>query len=99
MRMKNTDYKPKPIDTAGVVLDPSLNALVEALAENVHDIWAANRMSEGWAYGPQRDDQRKLHPCLVPYGALPESERKYDRDSAVETLRVICKMGYRISRG
>lgn len=94
--MANMSYEPKPIDTSGVRLDPTLKGLVEALAENVHDVWAEGRMAQGWTYGDRRDDARKLHPCLVPYSELPESEKKYDRDSAVSTLKLITKMGYGI---
>lgn len=90
------NYEPKPIDTSDVRLDPALDGLVEALAENVHDVWAQGRLAQGWSYGERRDDVRKLHPCLVPYGELPESEKKYDRDSAVSTLKLIAKMGYGI---
>ena len=50
----------------------SLAGLIEDLAENVHDAWAATRLEQGWTYGPERDDKLKKHPCLVPYGDLPE---------------------------
>lgn len=91
-------YNPNPIDLSDVTLDSSLESLVEALAENVHDTWAKGRMDEGWTYGPVRDDAKKRHPCLVPYADLPESEKSYDRDTAVSTLKFICKMGYRIDK-
>ena len=89
-------YQPQPIDVGDVAIEPSLNALVEALAENVHDTWARGRMDQGWTYGPARDDAAKKHPCLVPYADLPESERDYDRNTAMSTLKLICKMGYNI---
>ncbi len=60
-------YQPRPIDTAQVRLTPELEQLVERLSENVHDHWAARRMSEGWVHGPQRNDASKTHPDLVPY--------------------------------
>ena len=91
-----TRYNPRPLDTSDVVLPESLTPLIEALAENVHDTWAKGRMDEGWTYGPVRDDAKKQHPCLVPYSELPESEKAYDRDTAISTLKFICKMGYGI---
>ncbi len=91
------DYDPHPIDTSDVALPDSLAPLVEALAENVHDIWVRGRMDDGWTYGPVRDDAKKRHPCLVPYAKLPESEKAYDRDTAISTIKLICKMGYRIT--
>jgi len=90
------EYTPQPLDTSDVTLPESLTPLIEALAENVHDTWAKGRMDTGWTYGPVRDDAKKRHPCLVPYGELPESEKAYDRDTAISTLKLICKMGYEI---
>jgi hypothetical protein len=68
------------------------------LAENAHDVWARRRLSEGWRYGPQRDEARKEHPSLVPYENLPESEKEYDRSVAMETLRAILALGYHIGK-
>ena len=91
-------YKPTPINTSDVVLTPELIALTEKLAENTHDVWAEGRIREGWTYGAQRDDAAKKHPCLVPYSELSESEKEYDRNTAIETLKLIIKMGYSITR-
>ncbi len=93
-----TNYNPKPIDTSDIVLTDDLNELVEQMAENVHDIWAQSRMQQGWTYGPERNDELKHHPCLIPYGELPEVEKSYDRDTAVETLKLILKLGFRIEK-
>jgi ryanodine receptor 2 len=89
-------YQPKPIPTEHVVLPAELTPLTERLAENAHDLWAAQRLSQGWSYGPKRDDTQKLHPCLVPYADLPESEKEYDRVTALGTLKAILALGYRI---
>lgn len=89
-------YVPKPLDTTHVELPESLAALLERLAENTHEVWAAQRTRDGWTYGPQRDDATKQHPCLVPYHALPETEKEYDRRTAAETLKVVLALGYRI---
>lgn len=89
-------YSPTSIDTRGVELPAELNELTELLAENAHELWAAERIAQGWSYGPQRDDERKLHPCLVPYDELPENERTFDRVTALGTLKAILALGYRI---
>jgi len=89
-------YVPKPIDTSDVELPAGLEALTERLAENTHDNWALERMSQGWQWGESRDDRVKTHPDLVPYADLSESEKDYDRRTAIETLRAILKLGYRI---
>ncbi len=91
-------YEPQPIDTSSVSLTPEVLELRELLAENAHDHWALQRMADGWTYGPQRDDDRKRHPCLVPYEELPESEKEYDRNAAIETLKAILALGYRIEK-
>lgn len=90
-------YTPKPLDTSNVKLPESLNTLLENLAENTHEVWAAERMKYGWTYGPQRDDVNKQHPCLVPYDQLPESEKGYDRRTAKEVLKAVIYPGYHVS--
>ena len=90
------EYTPHPIDTSDVVLPESLAPLIEVLAGNVHDTWAKGRMDAGWTYGPVRDDAKKQHPCLVPYSELPESEKAYDRETAIGTLKAIMKLGFTI---
>lgn len=87
-------YNPNPIDTSDVVLTPELLAPTEKLAENTHDVWAKGRIEQGWKYGKTRDDNNKLHPCLIPYSELPESEKEYDRNTALETIKLIQKLGY-----
>ena len=87
-------YNPKPIDLSDVELTEDLNALREAIAENAHDVWAAERQAQGWSYGPQRDDTKKQTPCMVAYSELPDSEKKFDRDMAMNTLKLMKKLGY-----
>lgn len=96
--MKNNpnNYIPQPIDTTDVVLPEELNALAEMIAKNVHEVWSAGRMAEGWTYGEERNDVEKTHPCLVPYEELSEAEKEYDRNTAFETLRLIQQLGFRI---
>lgn len=93
-----TTYQPHPINTEDVELTADLQALTEQLAQNVHEVWSAERFAEGWQWGPQRDDAHKLHPCLVPYDQLPESEKEYDRHTAMQTVKTIIKLGYTISK-
>lgn len=92
-------YKPNQIDTTGVLLSDDIVELSEVLAKNTHDVWAVGRIAEGWIYGNARDDKKKIHPCLVPYEDLPESEKEYDRATSLETLKVILSLGYVIEKG
>lgn len=91
-------YTPQPVDTSDILLPEQLNELVEQMAKNVHEVWAQSRMEQGWSYGPERNDALKHHPCLVPYEELPEDEKSYDRDTALGTLKLICKLGFKISK-
>lgn len=91
-------YEPTPIDTSDVVLTDELIELTETIAKNVHEIWAAGRKEEGWKYGKELNDELKITPCLVPYEELPDSEKEYDRKTALGTIKLINKLGYRIIR-
>lgn len=91
-------YIPQPISTEDVELSKDILKLSEQIAENVHEVWAASRMSEGWTYGKERNDALKQHPCLIPYDELPETEKDYDRNTAMQTLKLIQKLGYTIKK-
>lgn len=91
-------YKPNPIDTHTINLSADLLELTERIAENVHDVWAQRRIAEGWTYGEIRDDKKKTTPCMVPYSQLSESEKEYDRKTALETLKLIVALGYKIEK-
>lgn len=90
------EYSPTPIDVDNVTLSPDLEELIETIAENAHEVWAAERKAQGWSYGEQRDDEKKHNPCMVPYSHLPESEKKFDRDMATNTIKLLKRIGYRI---
>lgn len=96
--MEKKTYQPQPIDTKEVVLPDELLPLVETMAKNVHEVWAQSRISEGWTYGSERNDSGKKHPCLVPYEELSDVEKEYDRNTSVETLKLIMKLGFKITR-
>ena len=91
-------YNPNPIDTSNINLPSDLLELTEKIAENVHEVWSQNRIKDGWTYGELRNDERKETPCLIPYNELPESEKEYDRNTALETLKLIIKLGYIIKK-
>ena len=96
--MNTKTYTPQPIDTSDVELPKELEQLVEEMSKNVHDVWAETRISQGWKYGKKRDDEKKTHPCLVPYDELPEEEKEYDRKTSIGTLKLILKLGFKVSK-
>ena len=93
-----TTYIPNPINTSDIELSDELKQLVEQLARNVHDNWAVGRINEGWTCGPERNDILKQNPFLVDYDELPDSDKDYDRNTAVETLKLILKLGWEIKK-
>lgn len=96
--METKAYIPQPVDTSDIKLSEELVKLVEKMAENVHEVWAKARIEQGWTYGEVRNDERKKHPCLVPYSELPEEEKEYDRNTSISTLKLIMKLGFKISK-
>jgi len=93
--MKTEKYIPKPIDTTDITLPVELEQLVEKMSKNVHEVWSETRINQGWVYGEQRDDEKKTHPCLIPYEELPEEEKEYDRNTSIGTLKLIMKLGFK----
>ena len=91
-------YRPEPVDTSDVIVPEELMGLVEEMSRNVHEVWAKSRMDQGWSWGPQRDDELKTHPDLVPYEELTEEEKDYDRDTSMQTIKLILKLGFKISK-
>lgn len=91
-------YTPSPINLDEVELPNDILSLVELIAKNVHEVWADARVKEGWTYGERKDSIKKTTPCLVPYEELPEEEKEYDRKTALETIKLIIKLGYNISK-
>ena len=89
---------PKLEELGDVKLPSELEKFIEDLAKQLHEVWAQSRIEQGWTYGPERNDQLKHHPCLVPYEELPEVEKAHDRDTAVGTLKLIQKLGFTITK-
>jgi hypothetical protein len=96
--LSKKSYKPRPKDTSQVRPSKAIKKLIEELARNTHEVWAAERIAQGWKYGAKRDDERKHHPDLVPYDELSEKEKAYDRKTAGEVIKVLLAMGYRIEK-
>jgi hypothetical protein len=96
--MTNEEYTPQPFTGMELELPKELLPLVERLAKNVHEVWSQGRISDGWTYGKVRNDTLRQHPCLVPYEQLPESEKDYDRHTAIATIQFILQQGFTITK-
>lgn len=91
-------YEPHPIDLSDVQLPDELIELREAIAENAHEVWAQGRKSQGWTYGPERNDALKQTPDMIPYSDLTDEEKFFDREMAMNTIKLLKKLGYKISK-
>jgi voltage-gated potassium channel Kch len=71
---------------------------VELLARMEHERWMAERQGAGWAWGPKRDDDRRLNPYLVDFDRLPPKIQEYDAMFARELPRTLAAAGYEVHR-
>lgn len=74
------------------------DAMLEILAEAVHNHWMAGKLREGWKYGSVTDKACKIHSCLVPYQKLNDGDKESDRDIARSIPEILRLAGYRIVR-
>lgn len=91
-------YIPNPINLDDVQLPDDILHLSELISKNVHEVWAKKRFEEGWTYGPKRNETLKQTPCMVKYEDLTEEEKSYDRNTSLETLKLIIKLGYKLEK-
>lgn len=56
--------------------------------EQSHASWVVFKGNCGWVYGPKKDSMVKTHPCMVPYGDLPEEQRLKD-DLFIDTVHEV----------
>ena len=43
-----------------------------------HESWLAEKLANGWKYGPVKDAEKKEHPCCVAYEELPADQQTKD---------------------
>lgn len=71
---------------------------MEQLAKMEHDRWMAQKISQGYVWGEAKDDEKKTHPCIVPYDALPENEKDKDRRNIRNMIPFLREVGLVICR-
>ncbi|KTG43170.1 hypothetical protein cypCar_00011044 [Cyprinus carpio] len=89
-------YKPAPVDQSCVVLTAVQEELVDKLAENEHNIWARERIRQGWSCGPQQDVMYKRSTQLVPFSLLDEKTKEAGRDAMRDALGTLLGFGYTV---
>lgn len=43
-----------------------------------HESWMAQKVADGWTYGPEKRPDLKQHHCIVPFDALPREQQAKD---------------------
>lgn len=83
--MANDDYsQPAWGEAPDWQIESAINGVEHALkhpdatSEDMHSNWMADKIADGWTYGPVKDPEAKTHPCMIPYAELPEFQRKKD---------------------
>lgn len=94
--LQSNGYKPCPLDLNTIVLNEKMEELVDLLAENTHNVWAKDRIKQGWTYGLCEDNVNKRSPYLVPYNKVDEHIKKANRDTASETVKTLMAYGYNL---
>lgn len=74
------------------------NSEVEFLAEREHERWMQERVKKGWIYHRVRNDQERIHDCIVPWEQLPEDQREKDRNAVRALPGVLAKVNLKIIR-
>lgn len=92
--LQSNGYKPSPLDLAAIELGPKMEALVELLAENTHNVWAKERIAQSWTYGLNEDIERKRSPHLLQYSFVDEAIKIANRNSASDTIKTLMVYGY-----
>ena len=73
--------------------------MIEMIAEACHTAWKAQKEREGYRHGPERSDEPpKLHPLLVSYQKLNESDKENNRITARLTQAKLLEVGLQIER-
>ncbi|CAL9692587.1 unnamed protein product [Knipowitschia caucasica] len=96
--LSQASFIPTPVDTTQVVVPPLLDNVRDKLAENIHELWAMNKIELGWTFGKVRDDNKRQHPCLVDFSKLPETERNYNLQMSSETLKTLLALGCHVAQ-
>ncbi len=71
---------------------------IEILSIMEHNRWWADRALDGWTLGNPRNDDRKIHPNMVPYEDLSEPDKQKDRNNVQNMVKVLQHEGMEIVR-
>ncbi|ETM31092.1 CAMKK protein kinase [Phytophthora nicotianae] len=89
-KLKTRDV-PFPLDH--VQLSWDIMILIDLLAENSHEVWAAEYAAKGWHYGKKFDEEAKTHSSLKSYMLLDEHDKTLTRESVTSVLKSCIYLG------
>ncbi|XP_061915089.1 ryanodine receptor 2-like isoform X1 [Entelurus aequoreus] len=90
-------FTPSPVDVSEVELPLQFEDICDKIAENVHELWVMEKVDLGWTRGNERDEGKRLDPCLVEFSKLPEQERKLNLHTAQDILRTLLAVGFHMA--
>ncbi len=73
------------------------NDILDLLARMEHDRWCRERIENGWRHGHRRNNEKRIHPMLVPWTDMPDEMKQYDREAVRHLPELLLKSGYAIS--
>ena len=68
------------------------------MAIHEHNRWVQEKLEDGWTYAPVRNDDKKMHDCLVPWDELSEEVQGWDKEPCRNIISILDKMGYGVYR-
>lgn len=98
MKKNSNGYIPRPEVFNFDKLPCELQDLIGQIAGNIHEVWASKKMEEDWTFGETLDWNAKKHPSLKPYAELDESQKDYDRNTALATISFLMNKGFIITK-
>ena len=75
----NPSWEALDNETKESAIDGVQNVIEEnATPRESHENWLKFKEKHGWTYGPIKDEEKKKHPCFVPYDDLPPDQQIKD---------------------
>ncbi|KAK5965079.1 hypothetical protein GCK32_008746 [Trichostrongylus colubriformis] len=89
-------FVPQPVDISNILLHHHAVEIHEKFAENLHELWAMRKIELGWSYGETRSETQRKHPCLTSFDRLPATEKQYNINLSLDTMKTIEALGYHL---
>ncbi len=91
-------YEMRPLEPGKPPLKRFTESELLTMAKQEHERWMHEKIEEGWAYAPVRNDDKKLHDCLVPWDQLSEEVQGWDKEPCANIIPILGEMAYGVYR-